>query len=142
MADTPSYNDQYATCASTYATLTLYSDVCEPQTISQSLQAAPSKALRLGTASGTGSVPVKRHTWMLTSEGTVDSRDARRHIDWVLDRVSLPDLARLLETTCDGRLWCFWLSQSGHGGPTLSPAQCRRAAKVGLDIVFDVYFPR
>ena len=35
---------------------------------------------------------------------------------------------------------CYWLSQSGHGGPTLTPDIMRRLAELVVPVWFDVYF--
>ena len=36
-------------------------------------------------------------------------------------------------------IFCYWLSASGQGGPTLSPDLMRRLAEAELEIGFDVY---
>jgi hypothetical protein len=131
------YNDEYPTCDRTYATLCLYSDDLEPEAISSLVGALPSTSAEKGGSLGTSTA--RRNTWLLTSEGAVESRDARRHIDWVLDRVDGPALSKLLMSTCEGWLSCFWASRSGHGGPMVSPQQMERLAALGLDLGFDCY---
>ncbi len=76
-------------------------------------------------------------------EGVIDSRDVRRHVDWILDRLAEKDeiLARLQEEGNRMDIFCYVLSVTGHGGPTLSPAIMRRLGELELEIGFDIYGP-
>ncbi len=38
-------------------------------------------------------------------------------------------------------IFCYWLSQSGHGGPIVSPAQMGRLAALNIELGFDIYGP-
>jgi hypothetical protein len=134
------YSDDYETCKETYATLCVYPGALDPDEVSQRLRISPSTVQREGEPRG--SSIVKLNGWFLCSREHVASRDARRHIDWVLDRVepAAADLEELRESGARVDLSCYWLSSSGHGGPTVSPPQSRRLAALRLDCWFDVYF--
>ncbi|MCB9870150.1 MAG: DUF4279 domain-containing protein [Planctomycetes bacterium] len=82
------------------------------------------------------------HGWFLSSETHVESRDARRHLDWLLDQLepaSTP-LHQLIRDGANADVSCYWLSVGGHGGPALSPSQMLRLGRLELCCWFDVYF--
>ena len=83
-----------------------------------------------------------RSGWYIESEGRIESHDARRHIDYVLDHLGdkAAEIQNLLFRGCLVDLCCRWDSKSGHGGPTLSSPQLTRCAALGIDVWFDVYF--
>ena len=72
----------------------------------------------------------------------MDSKDVRRHVDWILGQlVDKTDvLHRLQRAGYRMDISCFWVSKSGHGGPMLGPATMRQLAEANLEIGFDVYF--
>ena len=133
------YNDDYPTCSSTYATLRVYFGAISPDEISSRLNLEPSRT-QFAEVRGPGIMDVPAG-WFLTSEGAVDSNDVRRHLDWLLhqiaDKSSVFDSLRSAGVSID--VFCYWLSASGHGGPTLSPTQMSVLASLGLDVGFDVY---
>jgi hypothetical protein len=71
----------------------------------------------------------------------VNSKDTRRHVDWILDQL-LPKrdeiLSLLQEPGCRMDIFCYWLSK-GSGGPILSPFQMAKLVQLDLEIGFDVY---
>ena len=85
---------------------------------------------------------MRHDAWFLSSKLSVDSKNVRRHLDWVLDqlggrRVALRDLA---ERGAKLDVNCYWVSASGHGGPMLSPPQLTKLADLEIELQFDVYF--
>jgi hypothetical protein len=65
----------------------------------------------------------------------------RRHVDWILVQLEGKDDA-LKGLQADGHLmdvFCFWISATGQGGPTLSPAIMRRLGELEIEIGFDIY---
>lgn len=97
-----------------------------------------------------GQVPINRrnskrearHTaWFLESESLVDTSDVNDHIDWLINRLDGKEhlLRELIARGCAARIWCYWLSALGHGGPILTSRQMGRLSMLGLDICFDVY---
>ena len=138
------YDDAYATCGETYVTLRIYQ--IHPDEVTARLRLQPDSVLVKGerwkTRAGRSSVPARVNGWFFTSKGRVESRDVRRHLDWLLDQIE-PHAGTLGELQASGGkmdVSCYWESLSGHGGPTLSPSTMGRLAVLGLETWFDVYF--
>jgi hypothetical protein len=85
--------------------------------------------------------PARHDAWLLDSKA-VDSKDVRRHLDWILDQLTARRLA-LHDLVLRGAkvdIFCYWLSATSHGGPTISTGQTKKLADLGIDLSFDVYF--
>ncbi len=135
------YDDDYPTCVKTFATLRFYHDEESPEAVTEALGMPPTKSQLKGM-----NIVKRREVrrpvsgWFLGSESEVESKDVRRHIDWILDQIeglenAIEDLNR--------RGWrsdvnCYWLS-IGHGGPMLDPPQMVDLAKLNLPCGFEVY---
>jgi hypothetical protein len=130
------YDDHYATCAATHATLRIFSGEMSPERVTAALCLAPSKMLFEGVGGA------RSNGWFLSSQDRVDSRDVRRHIDWLLERTiqartqlcSLQD-----ESGVSMDVFCYWRSTQGHGGPALNPKQMQLLADLNLTVGFDCY---
>jgi hypothetical protein len=131
----------YPTCQRTYATLRIYPQRYGPEEVSARLGLEPSKWQRRGEAAVPGSRPAPVHGWFLSSDGMVASLDVRRHLDWLLSRIgSRGDAIRALQAEgCDMDIFCLWVSASGHGGPSVRPAQMGELARLNLELGFDVF---
>ena len=134
------YQDDYPTCAETYATLRLYPGDIDPDIVTERLSVAPTTVQRPRADQQPGHA-VHPAAWFLTSEGVVESRDVRRHIDWVLERVVPAGVAlrELVHAGVRADIFCYWRSAGGHGGPCISPEQARVLAELELDCSFDIY---
>ncbi len=151
MADTPDGallpDDDYPTCARTYATLRIYPGDVDPAAIISLLGIEPSGWQRRGEVPERPSRLLREvapiNGWFLESEGQVDSRDSRRHINWLLDRLEpkAETIRSLQEMGCRMDISCYWLSRNGHGGPSIPPTQMRRLAELGIELWFDFYGP-
>ena len=136
------YDDSWATCERTYATLRIFSAEISPVQIGDALGVAASNSYTLGQPFGRTGQVRKTNAWFLTSVGQVESRDLSRHIDWLLDQAGAPEaLLSLTGRGADADIFCFWESKSGHGGPEFSPRQMGRLSALGLPLGIDVYFP-
>ena len=85
----------------------------------------------------------KINGWFLSSESFVDSKDLRRHLDWLTAKLaSSVDGLRKLQKTKDVQMSvnCIWWSRYGGGGPTLWPEQMRNLAELNLECSFDFAF--
>jgi Domain of unknown function (DUF4279) len=136
--DPAKYDDEYPTCELTHVTLRIYHETASPEVATEALGLDPDEvhdAVR--PPSGRGSRPA---VWLMSSEGKVDSLDVRRHLDWILDRLSGREekLANLRQRGFVMDVLCRWDS-IGQGGPMLSPAQMGPLAKLGLTVGFDLY---
>lgn len=139
------YIDEYASCKETYATLCIYPGDIDPEEVTLRLGVYPSEWQRTEEVPHHGRTkrPAKINAWFLKSKEQVESRDSRRHIDWLLERL-MPNKAAVLALQEAGAkmvVSCFWLSSQGHGGPIVSPAQMGRLAELRIELSFDFYGP-
>jgi hypothetical protein len=143
---TTDYNDDYPTCFVTYADLRIYHDDLDPDRITGLLGIEPSWAQVKGRAytkpNGREFTP-PIGGWFLSTKGVVGSRDVRRHVDWILDRLAGKDeiLKRFQAEGHQMSVFCLWQSVHGHGGPILSPEIMRRLGEMELEIGFDIFHP-
>jgi hypothetical protein len=131
----------YPTCERTYATLRIYPESLDPFDVTSRLGIEPSDWQRRGESRRPGSRPARLHGWFLSSQGVLESRDVRRHLDWVLSIVvpRADTILALQSEACRMDVSCFWASASGHGGPSVRPTQMRELARLNLELWFDVY---
>jgi Domain of unknown function (DUF4279) len=119
-----------------------------PTEITKRLQLEPSETSTVGeekTSKSGRKRTAKNSVWSLSSEEHVQSRDVRRHLDWLLARLApRGESIAELQNVPDVRMSvnCAWYSRSGHGGPTLWPEQMRQLAELNLEVSFDIYFLR
>jgi Domain of unknown function (DUF4279) len=138
------YIDDYLTCARTHATVCIYGDSLDPETVTRDLGIQPTDAHRRGEIrNGDRRRPLVYRTggWFLESRMVVSSRDLRQHIDWLLDQLGGKGdvLRRIRDSEHTTIISCFWESAHGYGGPMLWPEQIARLAALGLELWFDVY---
>ena len=138
-------NDDYPTCTRTYATLRIYPEHLDPLYLTERLGIQPSSWQRKGEIRNPSSKVLRAyslHGWFLSSKGVLDSKDSRRHIEWLLEILSpkAETIRALQNEGCRMDVSCYWGSKSGHGGPTLSPEQMAELARLKLELWFDVYF--
>ena len=137
-----SYDDDYATCVKTFAWLRVMSEGLEPDDVTAILGLTPSRVQRRGELPRpTAKRPLEKGGWFLESVDHVESRDARRHLDWLLER--LRDKAdAIAQLKAQGNLvdLCIRWDSVGHGGPTLDPRQMTELGALDVELWFDVYF--
>ena len=122
------YNDNYSTCAETYATLRIYSRSSD---VSEKLNLTPTRTSKKEDLNG----------YFYSTENVVESKDVRRHIDYLIEKFSSKTeiLNEIQSEESQIDIMCYWLSENGHGGPTLSPKQLTELGKLNIEIWFDVY---
>jgi hypothetical protein len=109
--------------------------------ITNLLQVKPTRIVVAG-AIAAGNRKHKTNGWFLSTKGKLRSKDSRRHLDWLLDKIE-PASENILALQKQGMVMditCFWGSASGDGGPTISPEQMARLVKMNLEVWWDVYF--
>jgi hypothetical protein len=134
------YIHNYRSCTRTYSTLRIYPQNTHPNVVSDLLKIKPSKFCVVGQLDPLGDKAI--NGWFLSSKGKIKSRDSRRHIDWILDKIE-PVAEIIQELQRKGSkidIMCFWGSASGNGGPVISPEQMARLVKMNLAVWWDVYF--
>lgn len=145
LSSTP-YDDTYETCERALIELLIYGNELDPERISALLGLEPTDAAHTGdvriNSLGRSRVIVVGH-WFLSSEAYVESKDLRRHIDWLVDKLAprlseLHDLAK--EPGVGVRCLCIWWSKHGDGGPTFWPEHLRALSELDVEVAFDVGF--
>ena len=136
------YNDNYETCSQTYVTLRIYCDDLQPDELTEYLGILPSRTQTKGQKNELQrNKLIKLNGWFLTTKNILDSKDCRRHIDYLADKI-LPVKNKLKSLIADGTkidISCYWESESGHGGPTLSKQQFLKLAELEIELWFDIY---
>ena len=139
--ETP-YDDEYGTCVYTHAWLRVMSEDLQPDSITSLLGIQPTRTqVRGDLPQPTSKHPYKFGGWFLESADHVQSRDSRRHLDWLLAQLrgksaaitQLRGLGYLVDL-------CVRWDSVGHGGPTLSPTHMEQLGALGIELWFDVYF--
>lgn len=138
MAD---YDDDYPTCEETFATLRLFHDQDHPEAVTKLLGIEPTKSQRAGDRRPKSRTIIRASGWFLRSDGYVTSRDVRRHIDWILDKLGPLDaqFQAVRDSGWSADVVCYWVG-IGQGGPMLDPHQMERLASLGLRCGFDIHF--
>jgi len=136
--------DDYETCAETYATLRLYHRTHAPDSVTTILGLAPTKTQKIGdTYQGSNQTrTIKLNGWFLESEKEVASFDLEKHIQHIVGLLQGKEDA-LHDLTKQGwrmDLACMWDSAYAHGGPTFSPKLMSTLGNLGLELWLDIYF--
>lgn len=141
------YDDRYETCERTVAELRIYGDDLDPDEVSGRLGLQPTARQRKGdrpaSPSGRPHSPRPVGLWALSSEGSVESLDLRRHLDWLIARLrplagALDEISRREGVRM--HVTCIWWSRYGDGGPILGVEQMAALAGLGLECQFELGF--
>ncbi len=135
------YDENYGTCAYAHAWLRVMHETVDPDEVSQVLAVIPTSVQRRGDPKTRGPGFLSRGSWFLSTEGLIESKDARHHLDWILARIA-DKKAAFAQLHARGYLidLCVrWDSLTGHGGPTISPNQMRALSDLEIELWFDVY---
>ena len=128
-------------CRKTYATFRLAGSEVDPDQITKALGL---EATGIAMRSTVGSNrPV---VWSLSSKSAVRSTSLESHLLFLLDKLEPASerLRALVESQSHVEVdfFCYWLSASGHGGPSISAKTLKRIASLGAKLDFDIYFDR
>jgi len=116
-----------------------------PLAVTAALNMAPTEVKISGESivSSIGRVRlVKKSYWLLSSKGLIESKDVRRHLDWLTAQLTPVKSALLrLQDVPGVKMFvdCKWSSRGGMGGPTLWPEQMLALAELNLECGFDVF---
>lgn len=134
------YDDEYPTCKAIYVTLRILKDDLVVEDVTGRLGISPSES-QTKSQEASHQRTVEIGGWFLCSKGIVDSKDTRRHLDWLIEQL-MPKQKELREMQTEGFVMdvpCYWLSSFRQGGPTLSPSTMKSLGELGLELWFDVY---
>jgi Domain of unknown function (DUF4279) len=133
----------YPSCARCYASVYVYAGDLDPDVISERMEIEPTVTHRKGErARGEPGATNPQSVWALSSKGRVDSCDLGKHLAWLLDNFMLREAAMgsLRALGCVFRVWCYWQSKYGQGGPTISVPLVKALAQLELEVCLDIYF--
>jgi hypothetical protein len=137
-------NDDNKSCARTCAELRIYSGDIHPLTVTHLLGISPTSVVAKGEKSPPNSLGRSRvgkiNGWFLSSEPNVQSKDLRRHLDWLMKQLwPASDALRALQAVPGIRMYvyCPWWSEDGGGGPALWPEQMKMLAELNLECTID-----
>lgn len=135
------YDDTYNTCKKTDAALRIAHLDLDPEHISARLQVQPTSSIQRGQRWPGVRRPTKTGLWLLDTEGQIQSRDLRRHLDWIIDALAgkAAILADLRAEGYEMDVFCNWVRLGGTGGPTLSPRNMQGLGKLGLELGFEFW---
>lgn len=125
------------------AALCAHSDTLTPEQMEEIFGMRPSRSHRMGESRSTRarSGTHDRHFYSIHST-TSDSEPLSSHIEELLS-VLEPRVERLKRLSGEAslRLFCGFSSGNGQGGFSLSPELLSRLARLGIEVVFDLYPP-
>ncbi|MGI8972496.1 MAG: DUF4279 domain-containing protein, partial [Dehalococcoidia bacterium] len=84
------YDDDCPGCRRTYASFRILHEDLDPEAVTGALGVEPTEAHRQGDVRNPRAkklVFCRSGGWFLRSRATIDSRDIRRHVDWLLDQL-------------------------------------------------------
>ena len=138
------YDDGYATCATTDALLRIFSDEIPPDQVTRALGVSPTSSVRKGELRNPKEPrsASKTNCWYLGSSASVQSKDCRRHIDWILERIypAKEALLRLQESGVDVSICCTWESSGNQGGPIMNPEQMGPLSELGIPVWWEFWY--
>ncbi|MEH6548911.1 MAG: DUF4279 domain-containing protein [Pseudomonadales bacterium] len=137
------YDDEDPTCLRTYATLRVYTGAMSPQIVSDTLAIEPTRIWHKGSTETV--VPRERNAWFLTSRGAIESRDTRRHIDWIIQCLEGASslLADVRAAGGNTDIICLWHSAGkAEGGPRLSPPQLQALGELLVPVGWNIYWDK
>jgi hypothetical protein len=136
----------YKTCDDVYVKLLIYPSAHKTAEVSEVLAIKPTSAQEKGDeiTNSRGKTRIAKNTlWVLSSEGSVTSRDLRDHLNWLICKLQGKEAGlKSLQSWDELKMTvsCVWWSAFGHGGPVLWPEQMKALAELNLECSFDIYF--
>ena len=135
------YDDNYSTCAETSASFRIKHISLDPATITEVLGLTPSWGGKKGETWDGLSRPARFGLWAIDSANNVQSRDLRRHLDWILEHLKGKEIA-ITNLRSQGHImdvFCNWARLGGTGGPTISPQNMLGLSNLGLELAFEFW---
>jgi len=140
---TREYEDDYPTCAATDALLRIFSEHVSPDEMTRVLGVAPTSSVRKGHLRNPREPrsESKTNCWYLGSRDSVQSKDCRRHIDWIVERIypAKEALRQLREAGAEISICCTWESSENQGGPIMTPKQMGPLSELGIPVWWEFW---
>lgn len=131
------YKDEYASCARTYVTLSFYHDKFYSDEVTKILTINPTR-----TSEKNEFKKINQNGWFFSTQDMVKSRDVRRHLRFLLNTFKNKEneFNSLRNDGWSSRVYCFWESTEGNGGPIIDHWTMKLLSQFELDIHFDVWW--
>lgn len=137
------YDAESPWCSRTFVTLRILALELDPEEITRRLSLEPTRTqLRGAPWNEHDGRPFRFSGWFLTSEGKVESRDTRHHLDWLIERLQGRESTMQAFAERGDQIDCHirWDSVKGHDGPIFMPKQMRALGDMQVMVWLDVYF--
>ncbi len=123
-----------------YASINIYSDSVPPDEITRMLSVDCDRAVFKGKEIRSG-VVAEQHAWIYTSKDRVTSEELNDHLEYLLNIIddNSFQLQSIDEKDSWMRIFCFWESPNGNGGPIIPSKMIKRLAEFPFDLEFDVW---
>jgi hypothetical protein len=140
------YRDEdFPNCRGTHATLFIQHADLEPEELTKRFGVQPTHSFRKGEKNNKWGVVIELGSWSFSTKAAIDSRDLRRHLDWLIDQFAGTEnvFAELRAGGYSLRVVCNWEAEGfadgpGYfGGPSLSSRNRQGLAGLSLDIRFN-----
>ncbi|AZR59518.1 DUF4279 domain-containing protein [Eikenella corrodens] len=135
-------NRDYDNCDDVYVFFTVY---CDFNKIKKKFHPTfiPDKDVRKGeilTNSRGKKWVVPNDLWVISSDKKIISKDARDHLDYVLN-IIYPEKENILalQSQCRMSLKCVWFAKGISGGPAIWPEQMNLISGLNLELSFSFY---
>jgi hypothetical protein len=138
------YDDDYPTCANTDALLRIFSNENTPEEIPGILGISPTRTRIKGELRNPNDPRSinKVHCWYLGSKDAVNSKDCRRHLDWIVNKVysSKEGFRKLKGLGAEFNICCIWESSENQGGPIMEPKQMGLLADLEIPVWWEFWY--
>jgi hypothetical protein len=133
------YDDNSAGCEETFARLDIVDEILDPGEITQLLSISPSEIIFKNDLLEGNEDHQPCSGWFLSSEGILDSKDSRHHLDWILDLISdkKDEFAELHNRGYSVNITIIWVSYDGCGGPTITPYEMAILSDLKIKLWFN-----
>ena len=122
-------------CKRTYVTFCVYSTTSAlNDSISRCIGLEPTRVSHKGNLYG----------WYLSTQDKITSVDVTDHLESLLNTLETKK-AKILQLSTEGydmRVFCFWESFVGNGGPVLTSKIMSKLSELSLELHFDIWFQK
>jgi hypothetical protein len=126
-------------CQETFARLDIIGEILDPNEVSLLLSISPSEMEFKNDLPEVYEDHQPYSGWFLSSEGILDSKDSRHHLDWILELISdkKDEFAELHNLGYSVNISVIWVSYDGCGGPTITPHEMAILSDLKIELWFN-----
>lgn len=123
-------------CSATYVTICCYHEELNADEMGAFIGLEPTRVVEKNSRR------IKNNGWFFSTEGRLQSTVLADHLKFIaMDIYPYRDnLRALIGRGVTARLYCFWVSAAGNGGPVIDSDTLRLLNDIGLDLHFDIWF--